>query len=76
MNRIADLTNLLGRPLTNIERAAILECDAITDRREADHRAWLDRMSDRERRYLGIAARVANDDLPSANDNETFGEAA
>lgn len=46
---------LLGRPLTAIERAADDEEDRVIARNKASHALWLAQMSDKEKRRWGIA---------------------
>lgn len=45
----------LGRRMTEIERAAVVEQDAIIARREAGHAAWLAGLSRKRRRAMGLA---------------------
>jgi hypothetical protein len=55
--RHAAYADLLGRSLTPVEVAALDHRDAVRARKEASHQMWLDQLSAKERRRMGLPSR-------------------
>ena len=56
----ASLEKLLGRPLTDLERAAVDEQARTIERQNASHTIWLENLSGRERAAMGFSSRAAS----------------